>query len=156
MSWVLLSFSKIVSWVKENPIYGLAAALAPIVGLLAGLSGAMSSVAQVLGRPPCWTYSDVYYYYNGHFRNMEDKWVEFQPRTKMIFNEISRNQAYIILLNKTPRDDPRWESMLVRLPVCGGTAQWTEENPERWSDLFQVTRNVSPQMAVIQQRYEQP
>ena len=99
--------------------------------------------------------SDVYYYYNGHFKRFGQKWTEFQPSIKYDFEEIFRDRNYIVILNKTPRDNPRWGSMLVRLPVCGGTAQWTYENPEQWTNLFQVERDISPERISEQTRFEQ-
>lgn len=148
-----------LTWLKRNPVYGLIVMLVPVVGFLSSLPGALSFVAQVSGRPsPCWTYSDVYYYAGGHFRNTGGgTWMEYQPAAKMTFQEFSRDRNYITLLNKTPRTvDPRWASMLVRLPVCGGTAQWTEEDPQSWVDLYQVTPDVPAQIAAQQQAYEQP
>jgi hypothetical protein len=42
----------------------------------------------------------------------------------------------------------------VRLPVCGGTSQWTYENPQAWVDLYEVTRTVSPAQQAEQARFE--
>jgi hypothetical protein len=99
--------------------------------------------------------AQTYYYYNGHFKYVGGKWLEYQPNTKIEFNEVGRTRDYITLLNKTPRSNPRWESMLVRLPVCGGTAQWTYENPEQWTDLYQVYTHPSSEIVARQAKFEQ-
>lgn len=145
----------LVSWVKRNPLYSIIAGLAPVIAVVSGLPTAVDALPQYFGRPQCWTYSNIYYYYAGHFKQIDNKWTEFQPQARLNFDEFSRDANYIVLLNKTPREDSRWASMLVRLPVCGGAAQWTYENPEQWVDLFDVARSVSPETAAQQAKYEQ-
>jgi hypothetical protein len=144
-----------ISWVKRNPIYTLGVALVPVVGIVTGVPRAWDSISAVLNIPTCLTYSDVYYYYNGHFKKIGQKWIEFQPDVKFSFDEIYRNRDYIVILNKTPRDNPRWRSMLVRLPACGGTTQWTYENPENWTNLYQVERKIAPEVVLEQAKFEQ-
>jgi hypothetical protein len=45
--------------------------------------------------------------------------------------------------------------MLVRLPACGGTAQWTYENPENWTNLYQVERKIAHEVVLEQAKFEQ-
>jgi hypothetical protein len=144
-----------ISWVKRNPIYIIGAALVPIFGALAGAPKAWDAISTVLNVPTCLTYSDVYYYYNGHFKRVGQKWIEFQPTVKYNFDEIFHDRDYIVLLDKTPRDIPRWQSLLVRLPVCGRTVQFTFENPERWTDLVHVERKIAPKAVSEQAKFEQ-
>ena len=151
---IAIELRSVVRWVKKNPIYGLVAILAPVLGVVAAVPSAWSAIAEVAGLPKCVFYSDVYYYYGGHFRNNGELWVEYQPKARLTFQETYRTRDHIVLLNKTPRADPRWESMLVRLPACGGTAQWTYENPQQWIDLFEVTPTVSAALAKQQAAFE--
>jgi hypothetical protein len=102
----------------------------------------------------CGTYADIYYDSNGHFKNENKKWTEYQPTVKLLFDELNRERDYITLINRSPREDPRWASMLVRLPVCEGTAQWTYQNPQVWVDLFPVFRKISPEVAQEQASWE--
>jgi hypothetical protein len=149
-----MAMSAVVDWVKRNPIYSLIGAAGTVAGFVAGVPPAWQALSQLLGIPECITYSNVYYYYNGHFKNNGQKWIEYQPDVQLTFQEMYRNRDYITLINQTPRADPRWQSMLVRLPVCGGNAQWTYENPQQWVDLYDVTRKVSPVEAENQARLE--
>jgi hypothetical protein len=146
----------IVEWLKKNPIYTAIGVLGTVFGFIKGIPPAWTAISETFGIPECVTVSDRYYYYSGHFTNTRpDTWVEFQPAAKLNFLEINRNRNYVILLNKTPRADPRWESMLVRLPICGGTAQWTYENPQQWVDLFDVARSASATARDGQAKLEQ-
>jgi hypothetical protein len=96
------------SWIKTNPVYGLIVVIAPIIGLVAGVPKAWDAVSLTLGVPECVKYAQAYYYYNGHFKSVSGKWLEYQWNTKIEFNEVSRTRDYITLLNKTPRTNPRW------------------------------------------------
>jgi hypothetical protein len=150
----------LLRWIKRNPAYSLLGVIASVAGAIAGLPAAWHAATLILGIPECGKYSDIYYYYNGHFKNNHDeknqgeKWTEYQKTTTFSFKELDRTRDYIVLLNLTPRQDPRWQSMLVRLPACGGTAQWTYENPEQWIDLFQVSTKVAPSEALEQAKLE--
>lgn len=136
----------LTQWIKNNPLYSLIGALGTILGFIAGVPPAWHAISETFGIPECFRYSDVYYYYDGHFRHLkqaEHDWTEYQQTMKLDFEELHRDRSYILLHNLTPRTDPRWQSMLVRLPVCDGAAQWTYENPEQWTDMYQVIRTVS-------------
>jgi hypothetical protein len=149
-----MAISALIEWVKRNPISSLIGSAGTIVGFVAGVPPAWQAASQMLRIPECATYSNVYYYYDGHFRNDGREWIEYQPKEQHTFKEMYRNRNYITLINQTPRKDPRWQSMLVRLPVCGGSAQWTYQNPEHWNDLYNVTRKVAPEEAEKQARLE--
>ena len=142
-------------WVRRNPLFGVAAITAPILGVVTAIPQAWPAIAAMTGLPHCLSYSDIYYYHNGHFLNAGAQWIEYQRTVQLTFQEMYRNPDYIVLVNKTQRTDPRWESMLVRLPVCGGTAQWTYENPQQWIDLYDVTRSVSAALAKEQATFRQ-
>lgn len=150
-----MALSKVFLWLKENPLIGLAGVVGPVLGLIVAVPNAWDAATSIAGLPACVFYSKVYYYDDGHFKDLgAGNWVEYQPHAQLKFEEITRNRTYINLKNLTPREDPRWASMLVRLPSCGGTAQWTYENPEAWTDLFQVFSTVSPALKAEQERYE--
>jgi hypothetical protein len=143
-----------VRWIKNNPVYGLGGIAASTLGLIAGIPPAWLAISQTFNIPVCGSYGRIYYDSNGHFKNENNKWTEYQPTVKLLFDELNRERDYITLINRSPREDPRWASMLVRLPVCEGTAQWTYQNPEMWVDLFPVFRTVSPAVAEEQARWE--
>jgi hypothetical protein len=57
------------------------------------------------------------------------------------FKEVRRTPDIIDLLNLTPRPTERdWQTMIVRLPVCGGSAKIILGIPERESKLAEVWR----------------
>ena len=130
----------IVRWLKQHPIVGLLGVLSTAIGIVAGAPKAWQAVTWFAGLPECGSYSDAYYFYDGHFRKDGQNWTEYNNDGKIQFKELHRTRDYIVLLNQTPRTDPRARGMLVRLPACGGTAQWTYQNPEQWVNLFQVSR----------------
>jgi hypothetical protein len=150
----LASLRTALWWIKNNPIWSLMGGAASILGLVAGVPPAWLAVSQALNIPSCVTYSNIYYDSNGHFKKEGNNWTEYQVDTKYLFRELSRLRDYITLLNLTPREDPRWKTMLVRLPVCGGTVQWTYQDPENWVDLTTVFRNISPAEAAEQANWE--
>jgi hypothetical protein len=149
-----MAISALIDWVKRNPIYSLIGTAGTVAGFVAGVPPAWQATSQMLHIPECATYSNIYYYYDGHFRNNGRNWIEYQPTERLIFKEMYRNRDYITLINQTPREDPRWQSILVRLPVCGGSAQWTYQNPQHWVNLYNVTRKVTPEEAGEQARFE--
>ena len=144
----------IVRWIKSNPIYAFIGVIGTVTGAVAAVPPAWDAVSAAAGVPKCVTYSNIYYYFAGHFKNTGQQWQEFGQTGHFTFNEMDRNRDYITLINITPRTDPRWASMLVRLPVCGGASQWTYENPQAWVDLYEVTRTISPEQAPAQARFE--
>lgn len=150
-----MTLGKIILWVQKNPLIGLVGVVGPVLGLIVAVPNAWNAATNIAGLPACVFYPKVYYYNNGHFKDIGGgNWVEYQIQARFKFVEIARNRDYINLKNLTRRTDPRWESMLVRLPSCGGTAQWTYENPEAWTDLFQVFATVSPALKAEQEGYE--
>ncbi len=132
----------VAGWLKDNPILSIAGALATIFGLVTAMPATWKASTQILGIPSCVTYAKVYSYSSGRFSDAGEKWVENIKGTDTFYFKLAhREPDYIFLLNLTPRVG--YDSdMLVRLPVCGGTAQWTLENPEHWIDLYQVWRGT--------------
>jgi hypothetical protein len=136
------ALAAIAAWLKDNPLLAIVGALVPVFGLVAGGPAAWAGLTQILGIPQCVTYAKVYSYSSGAFADGGDKWVEsVKGVDTFTFKLAHRNPEFIILLNQTPRVGYR-SDMIVRLPVCGGTAQWTLENPEHWIDLYQVWRGT--------------
>lgn len=129
-------------WLKSNPIVAILGVVGSVFGVIKGAPAAWSVITQVLGLPECVTYSKIYRHANGYFAAEGDQWVEYPPYSgtdKFRFREIRRNREYIYILNLTPRAGPA-NTMLLRFPVCGGTAQWTYQNPQEWTDLYYVWR----------------
>ena len=106
---------------------------------------------QVTGRPTCLLYGDRYSHASGYFERVGSTWVEYPPyggTNHFEFEEVRRDREYIYLRNLTPRrtDDRSTpdgvlaaeRTMLLRLPACGGVAQWSYQNPLHWTDLAQV------------------
>jgi hypothetical protein len=138
-------FKKIVDWVKANPVVAFLGTVIPvaasIIGLVNGLPEAWKITLGMADLPPCGSYAPVYHYAIGTFTlKGSNAWHEVNTFDQFDFKEVRRTPDFILLLNLTQRSYPRWPMMLVRLPPCGGTAQWTYENPENWIDLFQIWR----------------
>lgn len=154
----------LAKWIKHSPIkfIGALGALTAVSGFIAGVPPAWRVASQWLGIPECVSYSNVYYYWNGHFRHQqaEHKWIEYQEANWLDFEEVQRDRAHIVLHNLTPRPDSKWQLLLVRLPVCDGMAQWTHSNPdpikssEPWHDLIEVKRTASSAEMDKQREYE--
>jgi hypothetical protein len=81
---------------------------------------------------------------NGAFKKEGDQWVEYPPYgpgQHSIFQEQTRDASYIYLVDPSrqkPGDSNN--AMLVRLPLNGGTAQWSYQNPLQWTDFTIVRR----------------
>jgi hypothetical protein len=71
-------------------------------------------------------------------------WREYAPdavASNYEFEEVRRTRDEILLRDLTPREGVADSaSLVVHLPVCGGTAKLTEALPERWTDLEEVWR----------------
>ncbi|HEY6323066.1 MAG TPA: hypothetical protein VJA16_16075 [Thermoanaerobaculia bacterium] len=75
----------------------------------------------------------------GSFRKEGDRWVEYPPygpEQYFIFREQARDADYVYLVDPS-RQKPGSQNnaMLVRLPLHGGAAQWSYQNPIQWSDF---------------------
>jgi hypothetical protein len=120
----------IARWLKANPIVTIIGVVGTIFGVVKGAPPAWRAAMEMLGLPDCLTYSSVYHYPDGVFRVGDGGWIENNDDGNVYrFKESYRNRNYIVLLNTTPRQGRR-SSMILRIPVCGGTAQWTYENPQ--------------------------
>lgn len=125
-------------WLKANPIIGLLGVAGTIFGVVKGAPPAWDATTQILGIPRCLTYASVYYYPSGRFEKDGLNWVEHGDTT-FTFREIHRDRNNIVLLNTTPRAG-RQSAMILRIPVCSGTAQWSYQNPQQWIDLYETWR----------------
>jgi hypothetical protein len=135
----------ISGWIKSNPLIVLAGALTTIFGLIISTSNVVPVILKAIDRPDCFTYSSVYHGPWSEFRFEGGLWREY-PREGGVyryeFKEVHRNRDNIDMLNLTPRPDTKgWETLMVRLPVCGGTAKINIGIVQRWADLFQVWRD---------------
>jgi hypothetical protein len=134
-------FAAVVRWAKNNPIMTAISILASIFAFIKGIPPTWEAAMELSGRPSCFSYGDTYYHSAGYFRLASDGiWSEYPPYDgdhSFEFKEVRRDREYIYLRNITPREG-RASTMLVRLPACGGAAQWTYQNPQAWIDLYQV------------------
>ena len=83
-------------------------------------------------------HTNRYNHPTGYFQRQKDgKWKEY-PAYKSskyhIFEEMTRDHEYIYLKDTKRRRDPG-RPMLLRIPITGGTAQWSYPNPLKWSDF---------------------
>ena len=139
----------ISNWIKSNPLIVLAGvlvgALTPIFGLVTDVSNVFKLTLKALNRPDCLTYADVYHDAWSDFKREGKFWREY-PREggtyRYEFREAHRTRDNIDLQNLTPRpEQPGWETMMVRLPVCGGTAKVTVGLTQHWENLYEVWRD---------------
>lgn len=83
----------------------------------------------------------------GLFRNEGSQWVEYKytsygTRQFATFREQARDAAYVYLVDPSrQKPDSGNNAMLVRLPLNGGAAQWSYQNPIQWTD-FTIVRKV--------------
>jgi hypothetical protein len=100
------------------------------------------AVKEVLGLPDCWSTADEYRHPGGSFLRRGTTWIEeppYAPGQRHTFEEYKRDRAYIYLVDRSrhPPGDPA-RVMYFRIPVCGGTAQWSYPNPVSWTDVYEV------------------
>ena len=137
--------SGISNWVKSKLLILLVGVLTTAFGLIVSASNAIPVVLKWLNRPDCFTYASVYRTPWSYFQHEGARWREYPPNGSVHryeFREVDRNRDYILLLNLTERPDIKdWATLMVQLPVCGGTAKMTFGVPEHWFELGQVWRD---------------
>ena len=115
-------------WIRPS----LWALLVGVVTTISTVIGATSNAVPVILK----TQSD--------FKKEGAVWREYPPNAVAYdfeFREVRRTRDEILLRNLTPRQGlADSASLVVHLPVCGGTAKLTEGLPERWTDLEEVWR----------------
>jgi hypothetical protein len=123
----------------------VAGALTTTFGLIIGAGNVIPLLLKALNLPDCLTYSSVYRDPISYFKLEDGIWREYPPNGgtyRFEFRELHRTRDHIDLLNLTPRpDNSAWTNMVVRLPVCGGTAQISSGVPAHWTDLYTVWRD---------------
>jgi hypothetical protein len=132
----------IARWLKSHPVVAILGVIATVFGVIKGAPAAWSVTMHAVGLPDCITYSKTYRHAGGYFALENGEWIEypsFRGKEHFKFREVRRDPEYVYLLNLTPRAG-RASTMLLRFPVCGGTAQWTYQNPQQWTDLYTVWR----------------
>jgi hypothetical protein len=133
-----------LSWVRPKFLALLVAVPTTTFALISGASTAVPIILKTLNVPDCLTYANVYRGTQSDFKKEGDVWREYAPNATAFdyeFRELKRTRDEIILRNLTPREGVTDSaSLVVHLPVCGGTAKLTEGLPERSTDLEQVWR----------------
>src|SRR5258705_2291240 len=131
-------------WVISNPLIAIAAALSVIFGFILAANNVMALILKGLHLPDCFTYASVYRSPWSYFKLEGKVWREYfddDERHRYEFKEFSRTREDIVLQNVTPRDGmPNWDSLMVSLPVCGGTAKITTGTLMHWTDWVQIRR----------------
>ena len=133
------------TWIKSNPLSVVAGTLTTIFGLVVGASNAVPIALKALDLPDCLTYADVYHDSWSDFKRESMFWREYPHGSVSYsyeFREEHRTRDNIDLLNLTARpEEPGWKTMIVRLPVCGGTARITVGIVQNWKNLYEVWRD---------------
>ena len=136
--------NRCLRWVKPSLLALLVGVLTTIFTLIGAASNAVPVVLKTLNLPDCFTYADVYRGTQSDFKKEGAVWREYAPDAVAYhyeFREVGRTRDEILLRNLTPREGlVDSASLVVHLPVCGGTAKLTEGLPERWTDLEEVWR----------------
>jgi hypothetical protein len=140
------SLTDFSSWIGSNRLIVIAGVLTTLFGLIISANNVLPVMFKMFDLPDCLSYATVYRLPWSSIKNEGNgTWREYPwdgTEVAFEFKEFQRTRQDIDLLNLTPRDEiPGWKTMLVRLPVCGGTAQWTVSNPERWVPLGELRRD---------------
>jgi hypothetical protein len=122
-------------------LVGIVTTISTVIG---AASNAVPLILKTLNVPDCFTYADVYPGTQSDFKKEGAVWREYAPdavASNYEFEEVRRTRDEILLRDLTPREGVADSaSLVVHLPVCGGTAKLTEALPERWTDLKEVWR----------------
>ena len=136
--------STILNWADANRLKAVAGAVATIFGLVVGASNVVPVIKAGLNIPDCNTYATVYWSPWSYFKQEGDVWREYPlngGQHRYEFKEFSRTRESIVLHNLTFRDnEPLWENLMVRLPVCGGAAELGRGIPQHWEHLAEIHR----------------
>jgi len=133
-----------LSSVRPSLLALLVGVLTTIFTLIGAASNAVPVILKTLNLPDCLTYADIYRGTQTDFKKEGEVWREYAPEAvayQYEFKEVRRTRDEIMLRNLTPRKPPADSaSLVVHLPVCGGTVKLTEGLPEHSTDLEQVWR----------------
>jgi hypothetical protein len=134
------------NWLGSNRLIVIAGALTTLFGLIISANNVLPVLFKMFDLPDCLSYASVYRLPWSSIKNEGGgTWREYPwdgTTVAFEFREFQRTRENIDLLNLTPRAEvPGWKTMLVRLPVCGGTAEWTVSNPEHWVPLGELRRD---------------
>jgi hypothetical protein len=92
-------------------------------------------------RPP--TVAAVYRGPGGYWEKIGNEWSEHSfahPEAVLHFEPLRQDSDYLYLVDRSRlKDDSPSNPILLRLPIRGGTAQWSWSNPMIWVDLTIVT-----------------
>jgi hypothetical protein len=89
--------------------------------------------------------SDRYDYAMGYFKRHGDRWIEQLNSANApfaSFTELRRDDEYIYLADPSRTKNDHSNNVLhLRIPINGGTAQWSWANPIQWIDLHVVRKH---------------
>jgi hypothetical protein len=133
-----------LSWIKPSLLALLVGVVTTISTVIAATSSAVPVILKTLNLPACLTTADVYRGTQSDFKKEGAVWREYPADAVTYdfqFSEVRRTRDEILLRNLTPREGLKDSaSLVVRLPVCGGTATLAEGLPEHWTNLEEVWR----------------
>ena len=127
-------------WVKPGLWALLVGVVTTISTVIGAASNAVPVILKTLNVPDCFTYADVYPGTQSDFKKEGAVWREYAPdavASNYEFEEVRRTRDEILLRDLAPREGVADSaSLVVHLPVCGGTAKLTEA----LTDLEEVWR----------------
>jgi len=133
-----------LSWVRPSIFALMVGVVTTISTVIGATSNAVPVILKTFNLPDCLTYTDVYRGTQSDFKKEGTVWREYAPdavASNYEFREVRRTRDEILLRNLTPRDGlADWATLVVHLPVCGGTAKLSEGMPEHWTDLEEIWR----------------
>ncbi|MGI4880852.1 MAG: hypothetical protein ACRYG4_25590 [Janthinobacterium lividum] len=79
----------------------------------------------------------------GYFKKQGSLWLEFPPygpNQYFTFRDTGSDGNYVYLVDPTrTKPGDQNNAMIVRLPIRGGSAQWSYQNPVAWIDFTVIT-----------------
>ncbi|ACL55764.1 hypothetical protein [Methylobacterium nodulans] len=102
-----------------------------------------TALTRAVGRPHCLNCSDVYMYAGGALQRRGEDWVEvptYRGFNVSYFDELERNTEFIYLINAAARSNAKVNTIIIRIPVCGGVSQVAVPSAPTWIDSHPVWR----------------
>jgi hypothetical protein len=129
-----------IELIKNHPVM---TALGIFIAMLSGIQTLWSASAQTANFfgseiTYCLFPSDKYEHESGFFAERDrSTWIEYDGINVYHFDEMRRDWNHIYLRDDNRAKDPS-RPMVVRLPKCGGAAEWTYPNPAQWTPFREV------------------
>ena len=130
---------KVLRLIQEHPVF---VSLVLVVTLVTGIQMIWTLSTRTVDLfgyelSLCLFSADRYEHSSGYFEKTKDQWIEFDGINIYTFMELERDFSHVYLADPERGRDPS-RPFLVRLPKCGGAAEWTYPNPEQWTPFREV------------------